>query len=401
MMMCEGEVVVNSSRRTFLGTSLAIPALASVPSPTGSPVQAPAAKGRAPQAASKFTYGTLGKTGMKVTRLAFGCMVTSDQSVVERAADTGINYFDTARVYQGGNNERMVGVALKKYRDKVFISSKTGAKDQKSAMTDLEASLKALQTDHLDVWHLHSRSTPDMVTDDLLQAQQNAKRDGKIRFAGVSFHGGHAEMIPAMLKLNHFDIFLMSYNYTMDPVIEPLIATARKAGVGVVGMKVMAGGAKPTPFYKVDPDKLSKMSREGAPLAALKWAMKNPNVDTVIPSIVDEDQLKENISAMAAPFNAADGKLLARRLEEIRPLYCRMCGHCEGQCSQGLPVADVLRFLMYAEGYGQFAMARDHFKALPAEVAAVRCSSCGNCTVECPHGVQVAARLHKAQQLFA
>ena len=389
-----------SSRRTFLGTSLAIPALASVPSQTGTPAQAPAAKGRAPQTTPKFTYGTLGKTGMKVTRLAFGCMVTSDQSVVERAADTGINYFDTARVYQGGNNERMVGAALKKYRDKVFISTKTGAKDQKSALADLELSLKSLQTDHLDVWHLHSRQTPEAITDDVLEAQQIAKRDGKIRFAGVSFHGGHTQMIPYLLKLNHFDIFLISYNYTMDTSIDPLLETARKAGVGLVGMKVMAGGAKPTPFYKVDPDKLSKLTREGAPLAALKWAMKNPNIDTVIPSIVDEDQLQENITAMSVPYSPADGKLLAQRLEQIRPLYCRMCGHCEGQCSQGLPVADVLRFLMYAEGYGQFALGREHFKALPEDVAAVRCSSCSHCTVECPHGVQVASRLHRAQELF-
>jgi predicted aldo/keto reductase-like oxidoreductase len=372
-----------------------------VPSETGSPAQAPAAQGRPSQSAPKFTYGTLGKTGMKVTRLAFGCMVTSDQSVVERAADTGINYFDTARVYQGGNNERMVGAALKNYRNKVYISSKTPAKDRKSALETLDTSLKELQTDHLDVWHLHSRSTPAEVNDEVLDAQRIAKQQGKIRFAGVSFHAGHAEMIPAMLKLNHFDVFLMSYNYTMDPFIEPLIATARKAGVGIVAMKVLAGGVKPSSFYKVDPEKQSKLTREGAPLAALKWVLKNPNVDTMIPSIVDNEQLDENITAMSAPFSAADGKLLAQRLEEIKPLYCRMCGHCEGQCSQGLPVADVLRFLMYAEGYGQFALGREHFKALPAELAAVRCGSCSNCTVECPHGVHVSARLHQAQQLFA
>ena len=390
------------SRRTFLGTSLAIPALASVPSQTSSPAQAPAPRGRAPQAAPKLTYGTLGKTGMKVTRLAFGCMTTSDSSVIERAADNGINYFDTARVYQGGNNERMVGAALKKYRDKVFISSKTISKDAKAAMADLETSLKELQTDHLDVWHLHSRQTPDTVTPELIEAQQIAKRDGKIRFAGVSFHGGHAEMIPAMLKLNHFDVFLISYNYTMDPTIEPLVAMARKANVGLVAMKALAGGVKPTVrSYQVDAEKLNRLTRSGAPLAALKWVLKNPNIDTVIPSIVDEDQLAENITAMSAPFSPADGKLLAARLEEIKPLYCRMCGHCEGQCAQGLPVADVLRFLMYAESYGQFAMAREHFQGLPAEVAAVRCGSCNNCTVECPNGVQVAARLHKAQQLFA
>ena len=102
--------------------------------------------------------------------------------------------------------------------------------------------------------------------------------------------------------------------------------------------------------------------------------MKNPNIDTVIPSIVDNDQLEQNIAAMSSPYSAADAKLLAMRLEEIKPLYCRMCGKCDGKCSQGLPVADMLRFLMYAEGYGQFPMAREHFRALPAEIAAVRCN---------------------------
>ena len=372
------------SRRSFLGASLALPALASVP-----------------QSVPKLTYGTLGKTGMKVTRVSFGCYTCSDQSVVERAADTGINYFDTARIYQGGNNERMVGAALKKYRDKVYISSKTQGKDRKSALADLETSLKELQTDRLDIWFLHSRSTPDTVNDEVLEAQRTARRDGKIRFAGVSFHGGHAEMIPAMLKLGHFDVFMISYNYTMDAAIEPLIAAARQAGVGLVAIKALAGGVRPTvQSYKVDPDKLQRLTREGAPLAALKWVLKNPHIDTVIPSIVDNEQLEENISAMGAPFSAADSQLLARRLEEIKPFYCRMCGHCEGQCAQGLPVADVLRFLMYAEGYGQFALGREHFKALPAELAGVRCGSCGNCTVHCPNGVQVAARLRKAQQLF-
>ena len=391
-----------SSRRSFLGATLAVPALASVPTRSTTHDQTPAPQTHAARPNPKLTYSTLGKTGMKVTRLAFGCMTTSDASVIERAVDSGINYFDTARVYQGGNNERMVGAALKKSRDKVFISSKTIARDQKGAMADLETSLRELQTDHLDVWHLHSRQTPDTVTDELLEAQQIAKRDGKIRFAGVSFHGGHAQMIPAMLKLNHFDVFLISYNYTMDPAINPLLETARKANVGLVAMKALAGGVKPTVrSYQVDADKLNRLTRSGAPLAALKWVLKNPNIDTVIPSIVDEDQLAENLMSMSAPFTPADSQLLSARLEEIKPLYCRMCGHCEGQCAQGLPVADMLRFLMYAEGYGQFALGRDEFKALPPHIAAVRCGSCTSCTVECPNGVRVADRLHQAQRLFA
>ncbi len=392
----------SSSRRSFLGTSLALPALASVPSDGGSPAQSGPAQGRGLPPSPKFTYATLGKTGMRVTRMSFGCMTTSDQSVIERAADTGIVYFDTARVYQGGNNERMVGAALKKYRNKVYISSKTTARDQKQALADLETSLRELQTDHLDIWYLHSRSTPDTVTDELLEAQQIAKRDGKVRFAGVSFHGGHAEMIPAMLKLNHFDVFLMSYNYTMDPSVEPLIETARKANVGIVAMKALAGGVRPTVrSYKVDPEKLNRLSREGAPVAALKWVLRNPHVDTIIPSIVDTDQLEQNISAMGAPYSPHDSQLLSARLEEIRPLYCRMCGKCDGKCPKGLPVADMLRFLMYAEGYGQFAMGREQFQMLPAAVKSVRCGDCAECAFQCPNGVQVAARLGRAQELFA
>jgi uncharacterized protein len=389
-----------SSRRSFLGASLALPALASVPDQT--PGQTPAVKPPAFPSRDKFTYGTLGKTGLRVTKVSFGCMTTSDQSVIERAADSGIRYFDTARVYQGGNNERMVGAALKKYRDKVYISSKTQGKDQKTALADLDTSLKELQTDHLDIWYLHSRSTPDMVSDDVLEAQRIAKRDGKIRFAGVSFHGGHAEMVPAMLKLNHFDVFLMSYNFTMDPATDSLIEAARKANVGVVAMKGLAGGVKPTVrSYRIDQEKLNRLAREGAPVAALKWVLKNPNVDTIIPSIVDNEQLEQNIAAMASPFSANDGKLLSARLEEIRPLYCRMCGRCEGKCPNGLPVADMLRFLMYAEGYGQFAMGREQFQALPKEVTEVRCGACSGCTIQCPNGVRVAERLIRAQELFA
>jgi predicted aldo/keto reductase-like oxidoreductase len=143
------------------------------------------------------------------------------------------------------------------------------------------------------------------------------------------------------------------------------------------------------------------MKGPGAMLAALKWVLKNPSVDTTIPSMVDTDQLEENIRAMGARFTPEDDKVLPARLEQIRPLYCRMCGQCEGKCAQGLPVADVLRFLTYAEGYGQFAVGREYYQDLPAEHAAARCNACPVCTVNCPNGVKVAQRMRRAQELFA
>jgi predicted aldo/keto reductase-like oxidoreductase len=104
---------------------------------------------------------------------------------------------------------------------------------------------------------------------------------------------------------------------------------------------------------------------------------------------------------MGSRLSPSDEKVLAAHLEMIRPVYCRMCGQCGGTCQKGLPVADVLRFLTYADGYGQFALGRERFKELAAEHKAVRCGDCAECTVQCPHGVQVAERLARAQELFA
>jgi predicted aldo/keto reductase-like oxidoreductase len=104
---------------------------------------------------------------------------------------------------------------------------------------------------------------------------------------------------------------------------------------------------------------------------------------------------------MGESWDAADEKKLVARLEQIRPDYCSMCGQCEGTCPKGLPVADMLRYLTYAEGYGQFALGRENFLALPAAVRDVRCGDCTSCPVHCPNGVHVVRRLGRAQDLFA
>jgi hypothetical protein len=78
-----------------------------------------------------------------------------------------------------------------------------------------------------------------------------------------------------------------------------------------------------------------------------------------------------------------------------------LCGECEGTCANGLPIQDTLRFLTYAEGYGQFALGREHFQELPVAQKTVRCEDCDACTVNCRHGVQVFARMSRAQELFA
>lgn len=386
-----------TSRRDFLSAGLMLPVVGA-----GSRIglwESPEQKDtKLVGSAVKLDHRTLGRTGLKVTTVGFGCMITSDPSVIERAADIGINYFDTARGYQHGNNERMVGTALANKRKQVVLSTKSTAENKEALLKDLETSLRELNTDYIDIWYLHAKSSPADVRDDLIEAQQLAKRQGKIRFAGVSTHSGQGELLPWLAQKGVFDVVLTAYNFAMDSSMEKANEAASKAGMGIVAMKVMAGGyrrMKPSdPIYQ-------KLKRDGAMLAALKWVINKPNIATTIPSMTDMEQLDENLKAMATPFSAGDEKLLSAHLEQIQPIYCRMCGKCDGSCAKGLPVADVLRFLTYADGYRQFSLGRERFMELTNEQIAVRCNDCKECTVKCPFGVRVSAQLARAQELFA
>ncbi len=386
----------SSSRRNFLAAGLALPAAASAARSTEQTTPQPPA--RRLDGVPSFQYKTLGKTGLKVTTLGFGCMITSDGSVIERAADLGITYFDTARSYSGGNNERMVGAALKRKRKDITLSTKTEGRTREEALAQMDTSLKELGVDHVDIWYLHAKGAPDQVTDDLMDALLTAKKAGKTRFVGVSTHGGQKELLPWLAKNPNIDVILTAYNFTMDPFMNDVIAQAEAAGKGIVAMKVMAGGIRR--IRPTDPN-YPRLTREGALPAALKWVLRNPNVHTTVPSMTDVDQLEDNLRAMAQPFNETDSKLLTAHLEQIRPLYCRMCGECSGTCSQGLPVADVLRCLTYADGYGQFQLGRERYLQLSPEHVSAKCADCTECTVQCPHGVKVAQRVARAQDLFA
>jgi len=382
----------DTTRREFLSAGLALP-IAGLTSKLGL-VRSDSPSGEIPSS-PQLSYRTLGKTGLKVTSVGFGCMVTSDPSVITRAADLGITYFDTARVYQHGNNEKMVGAALKRKRKDIILSTKSPSEDKGSALNDLDTSLKELGTDYVDIWYLHAKTLPSDVPDELIEAQQIAKKAGKIRFAGVSTHSGQKQLLPWMAEKGTFDVVLVAYNFTMDPGMEQAIEAAAQANLGVVAMKVMAGGFK---SLKHGDPAFEKLHREGAMLSALKWTLRNPHIGTTIPSMTDMDQLDENLKAMSEPFGGADERLLADKLDIIKPLYCRLCG---GTCAKGLQVQDTLRFLTYAEGYGQFALGREHFQALPVIQKNTRCGDCEECTVKCPHGVHVAARMARAQELFA
>jgi len=374
------------SRRSFLAAGLTVPAAAlATPQP---PKAAPPAGGLA--------YRTLGRTGLKVTTVGFGCMVTSDESVVARAVDMGITYFDTARVYGRGNNERMVGSALKGRRDRVVLSSKSTARTAAEAREHLDTSLKELGTDHLDIWYMHYRDEPGAISDELIPVWEDAKKQGKIRHIGVSTHNPNA-ICDRVLQVGKIEVVLSTYNFAIGAVNDAAYQRFDEAGIGLVAMKVMAPASRAFGFKTSG----EHAKRPGGPLAALKWVVRNKRFGTTVPSMTDIDQLEENFRAMSEPFGQPEERLLAGINESIRPLYCRMCYRCSGQCPKGAAIPDTIRYLSYADFYGQFPLGREHFAALPEESRAIRCGDCEQCLVQCPNGVKVPERMIRAQELFA
>jgi hypothetical protein len=393
----------DSSRRKFLAAGLSLPVagMASAPAP-----QAPskkAAGSKVAEVAAPASYRILGKTGLKVSTVGYGCMITSDSSVISRAVDLGITYFDTARMYQSGNNERMVGAALKGSRSKIVLSTKSEAKTAAEAVAHLNTSLKELGTDYIDIWYMHARDTVADIPDELVAVWENAKKQGKIRHIGISTHSP-ITIVDRVLAVGKFEVVLSTYNFTVGTGNDPAYKKLAGAGIGMVAMKVMAPASRAKGFQDLPgfrADRMDRVQKPGGPLAALKWVLRDKRFATTIPSMTDIDQLEMNVRAMSEPFNAADEKLLARIDEDIRPLYCRMCYQCSGQCPKGVPIPDTIRYLSYADFYGQFALGREHFLALPEEARAVRCRDCDSCQVRCPNGVHVAERLIRAQDLFA
>ena len=153
--------------------------------------------------AATLAFRTLGRTGLKVTTLSFGAMLTPESEVIRAGLDMGINYVDTARRYLNGRSEEIVGKALKGIRDKVVVATKTqpGSNTREAIMKDVETSLANLQTDHIDVIQLHSLDSPQRAfIPEVREAYVKLREQGKVRFFGVTTHTNQAEVIDAVVN---------------------------------------------------------------------------------------------------------------------------------------------------------------------------------------------------------
>lgn len=202
---------------------------------------------------------TLGKTGDKVTMLGVGgfhigwTTEKDAQEVIETALEGGIRFFDTAESYDSGGSETRYGKYLvPKYRDEVFIMTKSTANSGKVAKEHLEGSLKRLNCDYLDLWQVHSLRTPEDVDDriknDVLEVFEKAKSEGKVKHIGFTGHQNpyaHKRMLEKTTEHDIFETVQMPIN-VVDPhfhsFIKNVLPAALDRNFGVLAMKSLSDG---------------------------------------------------------------------------------------------------------------------------------------------------------------
>ncbi len=326
----------------------------------------------------------LGNTGMELPVVSMGAIWSLNPNLVKAAMVAGVEHFDTAHGYQKGGNEEMLGKVLKDYpRDSYTIGTKLGSEDPEKFMGKLDISLKRLNTDHVDILYTHGASSrEDVLSGPVMNNLQQAKKLGKTRHIGLSTHSNEPEVIRAAIESGVYEVIMPAYNFRQDHRDEMAewIKKASVAGIGIVGMKAMAGG-------KPGKDADRKMHFR----AALKWVLQNPHVHTAITGIRTFEEMHENMAVMNDLRLNREEKEFLHSASLEKGMYCDGCRQCVQSCRKNLSIPGMMRAYMYAYGYGEMKMAKDELAAL--DIRDNPCNDCSVCTAECKKGFDVPEKL--------
>ena len=331
-------------------------------------------------------YITLGRTGLKISRLGFGGIpiqridAEKAKELLEAVRSAGINFIDTARGYTV--SEELIGAAIEGHRDEFVLATKSMARDKASMARDIEISLKNLRTDHIDLYQIHN-CPPDQLEqvcseEGALAALLEAKAAGKIGHIGITAHS--AETFAKALELDWVETIMFPYSI-VETQGEELMAKAKEKNIGFIDMKPMAGGAIEDPNL------------------AIRYICANPNVSVVIPGMYSVEEVAQNAAAAenTAPFTAEEISAIEKIRSELGTTFCRRCGYC-APCSVGINIPNMFVFHGYLSRYGLQDWAKDRYAAMPAKAG--NCVECGICETRCPYQLPIRSMLKKVAEDF-
>lgn len=346
----------------------------------------------------EMAYRPLGATGLRVSEVSFGAHGVANPALMSAALEAGINTVFTSGSYMDGREEEALGEAMQalgaRRHDVVVVTGEVVPHDatRDDLLAAIDASLRRLRSDHIQVWCTGAVETPAGVRNAaLFEALDAAKKAGKVGHLGLtSHHGGMQACLKAAIDDGRFEAFFIKYDFVSYPDLDRIVRRAAERGIGTVAFKTNAGNRQ---------REIKDLEAGGLsfPQAAVKWALSNPDIASVCVSISNFDQIRTFTGAVGKKLAAAEAEMLRRYAGEMHDKYCRFCRTCEGHCPYGVGVADVMRYAMYFKYYGREKEAMRLYAALPAGRGAGACGGChGACEGACPFGRRMREELIEA-----
>jgi aryl-alcohol dehydrogenase-like predicted oxidoreductase len=280
-------------------------------------------------------YQRLGRSELSISRIGFGCMSlktneADSETILHQAIASGINYFDTADLYDKGANEELIGRALKQKRDQIILATKVGNQWRSDGsgwdwnprkdyiLKSIEGSLKRLQTDHIDLYQLHGGTIDDPM-DETIEAFEQLVKEGKVRYYGISsirpnvirYWSQHSNLVSVM----------MQYSLLDRRPEEECLSLLKEKNIGVVTRGSVAQGLlvdkAPKPYLNYSTEEVQaaakaiqsvSTSQRTAAHSAIQFVLHHPVVTAAIVGIRTMEQLKEAVAASKAP-PLSDGEM--------------------------------------------------------------------------------------------
>ncbi len=322
---------------------------------------------------------TLGKTGITSPKNAFGALPIQRVSeeyaakLLRKAYENGITFFDTARYYS--DSEKKIGLALSDVRDKIHISTKTGAATPEAFWRELETSLEMLKTDYIDIYQFHNPAFCPRPGDGsgLYEAMLEAKEQGKIRHIGITNH--RLNVAEEAVRSGLYETLQFPFCYLATDRDIELVKLCKEKNVGFIAMKALSGGL----ITKSD--------------AAFAWLDQFGNV-LPIWGVQREKELDEFLSYMDSPPRLTPelGAVIDKDRKELIGSFCRGCGYCM-PCPAGIEINNCARMsqLIRRSPSAGWLTEEAQKKMLNIE----NCLNCGRCRTKCPYGLDTPALLRQ------
>ncbi|WDV46728.1 aldo/keto reductase [Clostridiaceae bacterium M8S5] len=372
-------------------------------------------------------YSKFGNTEIKLSKLGFGAMrlptLNNDNSVIDEkkskemlyyAIDNGLNYVDTAYNYHGEKSEEFVGKALKNgYREKVYLATKLPVwKVEKYDDFEklLDEQLKRLDTDYIDFYLLHSlgeKRWKQLVDLDVFKFMDYAKKSGKIKYMGFSFHDKFDAFVE-ILDSYDWDFCQIQLNY-IDQMYQAGLKGldyAYDRGIPVIIMEPIKGGSLAKGSEELD--KLwNKMSMRRSPAQwALKWLFNNEKVMLVLSGMSEMKHVEENmlVADETKPNQMTDRDLnvieeIKKVFEEKSKVNCTGCDYCL-PCPNNIPIPFLFKDYNNIFRFDDKSGAR-RYKVISDRGDGVdACTACKKCEQMCPQHINIVEKLKELDEYY-